>query len=61
MSRQVELALLSLMPAHGPDLPPALVDLAGSLLAQSRLRASTLKADEEVARPYACANIACDR
>ncbi|KJZ80462.1 hypothetical protein HIM_00312 [Hirsutella minnesotensis 3608] len=61
MSRQTELALLSLMPAHGSELPPSLVELASSLLAQSRNRASTLKADEEVARHYACANIACER
>ncbi|KAG5928672.1 hypothetical protein E4U42_000204 [Claviceps africana] len=61
MSRQVEQALLSLMPTHGSDLPPSLVELAGSLLAQSRHRASTLKADEEIARHYACANIACER
>ncbi|GJN74197.1 hypothetical protein PLICBS_008287 [Purpureocillium lilacinum] len=61
MSKQLELALLSLMPAHGSELPPSLVELAGSLLAQSRNRASTLKAEEEVARHYACANIACDR
>ncbi|KAL2175367.1 origin recognition complex, subunit 6 [Thermothelomyces heterothallicus CBS 202.75] len=36
-------------------------DLASSLLAQSRNRASTLKAEEEVARLYACAHLACDR
>ncbi|CCE30119.1 uncharacterized protein CPUR_03967 [Claviceps purpurea 20.1] len=50
MSRQIEQALLSLMPTYGSDLPPSLVELAGSLLAQSRHRASTLKADEEIAR-----------
>ncbi|KAM4060094.1 origin recognition complex subunit 6 (ORC6) domain-containing protein [Hirsutella rhossiliensis] len=61
MSRPIEQALLSLIPAHGPELPPSLVELAGSLLAQSRNRASTLKADEEVARHYACANLACER
>ncbi|KFA78413.1 hypothetical protein S40288_06416 [Stachybotrys chartarum IBT 40288] len=61
MSRQVEQALLSLMPTLGSDLPPPLVELAGSLLAQSRIRASALKPDEEVARMYACANLACDR
>ncbi|KAF5022371.1 hypothetical protein F66182_5572 [Fusarium sp. NRRL 66182] len=61
MSRQIEQALLSLMPTYGSDLPPILVELAGSLLAQSRHRASTLKAEEEIARLYACANIACDR
>ncbi|KAG5957311.1 hypothetical protein E4U58_006192 [Claviceps cyperi] len=61
MSRQIEQAFLSLMPSHGSDLPPSLVELAGSLLAQSRHRASTLKADEEIARQYACAHIACER
>ncbi|KAG6086194.1 hypothetical protein E4U15_000829 [Claviceps sp. LM218 group G6] len=61
MSRQIEQALLSLMPTYGSDLPPPLVELAGSLLAQSRHRASTLKADEEIARQYACAHIACER
>ncbi|KAJ2968995.1 hypothetical protein NQ176_g8899 [Zarea fungicola] len=61
MSRQVELALISLMPSYGTDLPPSLIELANSLLAQSRNQASTLKAEEEIARLYACANIACDR
>ncbi|RCI11696.1 hypothetical protein L249_7177 [Ophiocordyceps polyrhachis-furcata BCC 54312] len=61
MNKQLEQALLSLMPAHGSDLPPSLVEQAASLLAQSRNRASALKADEEIARPYACANIACER
>lgn len=61
MSRQIEQALLSLMPTYGSDLPPSLVELAGSLLAQSRHRASALKTEEEIARLYACANIACDR
>lgn len=61
MSRQIEQALLSLIPTYGSDLPPSLVETAGFLLTQSRHKASTLKADEEVARLYACANIACDR
>lgn len=61
MSRQIEQALFSLMPTYGTDLPPSLADMAGSLLAQSRHRASTLKPDEEVARLYACAHLACDR
>ncbi|KAG8160471.1 hypothetical protein KVR01_010007 [Diaporthe batatas] len=50
MSRQIEAALLSLLPTQNSNLPPSLVELASSLLAQSRLRASTLKAEEEVAR-----------
>ncbi|KAK4166251.1 origin recognition complex, subunit 6 [Cladorrhinum sp. PSN259] len=61
MSRPVEQALLSLLPTHNSVLPQPLIDLASSLLAQSRHRASTLKAEEEIARPYACAHIACDR
>ncbi|KAL2263865.1 hypothetical protein VTK26DRAFT_4661 [Humicola hyalothermophila] len=61
MNRSIEQALLSLLPTHNSALPQALTDLASSLLTQSRHRASTLKAEEEVARPYACAHLACDR
>lgn len=61
MSRPIEQALLSLLPSQNSNLPPSLVELASSLLAQSRNKASTLKAEEEVARTYACANLACDR
>ncbi|KAL2135932.1 hypothetical protein VTI74DRAFT_6315 [Chaetomium olivicolor] len=61
MNRSIEQALLSLLPTHSSTLPQPLTDLASSLLAQSRHRASTLKAEEEIARPYACAHLACDR
>lgn len=61
MNRAIEQTLLSLLPGQNDDLPPQLVSLASSLLAQSRHRASTLKAEEEIARTYACAHIACDR
>lgn len=61
MNRSLEQALLSLLPTHNTDLPQPLIELASSLLAQSRNRASTLKAEEEISRPYACAHIACDR
>ncbi|OAA55811.1 Origin recognition complex, subunit 6 [Niveomyces insectorum RCEF 264] len=61
MNRPTDQALHSLLPTHNGAFPPQLADLASSLLAQSRHRASTLKADEEIARPYACAHIACDR
>ncbi|KAK4120898.1 hypothetical protein N657DRAFT_673993 [Parathielavia appendiculata] len=61
MNRTIEQVLLSLLPTHNSTLPQPLVDLASSLLAQSRHRASTLKAEEEIARPYACAHLACDR
>ncbi|KAK7947895.1 uncharacterized protein PG986_008781 [Apiospora aurea] len=63
MSRTLETTLLSLVPTYpsASDLPRPLVDLASSLLTQSRHNASTLKAEEEVAREYACANLACER
>ncbi|KAK3314532.1 origin recognition complex subunit 6-domain-containing protein [Apodospora peruviana] len=61
MNRSIEQALLSLLPTHNSTLPQPLTELASSLLAQSRHRASALKAEEEIARPYACAHMACDR
>ncbi|KAL8409513.1 hypothetical protein RB594_007815 [Gaeumannomyces avenae] len=61
MNRAIEQTLLSLLPAQNDNLPPQLVSLASSLLAQSRNRASTLKAEEEIARAYACSHVACDR
>ncbi|KAJ2896199.1 Origin recognition complex subunit 6 [Zalerion maritima] len=61
MNRSVEPNLISLVPSLNAQLPLQLVELAGSLLAQSRHRASTLKGEEELARGYACAHIACER
>ncbi|CAN8103652.1 unnamed protein product [Discula destructiva] len=61
MSRPVEQALLSLLPTQNSNLPPSLVELARSLLAQSRNKVSTLRAEEEIARTYACSHLACDR
>lgn len=56
----VETSLSSLLPTLNGNLPPELVHLATSLLAQSRTRLN-LKPNEEIARPYACAEIACKR
>ncbi|GAP88615.1 putative origin recognition complex subunit 6 [Rosellinia necatrix] len=61
MSRTLEPTLYSLLPSHSTALPQSLLELASSLLAQSRHSAGTLKADEEVARSYVCAHIACER
>ncbi|CAJ2512030.1 Uu.00g076550.m01.CDS01 [Anthostomella pinea] len=61
MSRTLEPTLLSLIPTHSTALPPPLLELASSLLAQSRNSAGSLKQEEEVARSYACAHIACER
>src|SRR5262245_36847923 len=57
----IEPALTSLIPALNGPLPPELIDVAISLLARSRSVAHSLKADEEIARPYACAQLACER
>ena len=56
----IETSLSNLLPTLNNVLPPELVHLATSLLAQSRTRIS-LKPSEEIARPYACAEIACRR
>jgi len=61
MDRSIAEALSNLIPTLSGSLPPELCELATSLLAQSRSKASSLKADEEIARSYACANIACER
>lgn len=61
MSRPIEQALFSLLPTQNSTLPSQLVELASSLLALSRHKASTLKAEEEIARLYACCHLACDR
>lgn len=57
----VEQALSGLVPALNGPLPPELLELALSFLARSRSVASSLKPDEEIARPYACAQLACER
>ncbi|KAK0308187.1 hypothetical protein LTR82_015641 [Friedmanniomyces endolithicus] len=59
-AQQVNSSLSSLLPTLSP-LPTSLTDLATSLVAQSRARASTFKPEEEIARTYACCHIACER
>lgn len=61
MSRPIEKALIEIIPRLSGPLPPELTDLASSLLAQSRSKISNLKAEEEIGRTYACANLACER
>ena len=61
MSRPVEKALGEIIPRLSGPLPPELIELASSLLAQSRSKIANLKAEEEIGRTYACANIACER
>jgi len=61
MDKSVIQALTGLIPTSSSPLPPELVKLAVSLLAQSRSKASSLKAEEEIARSYACAHLACER
>ncbi|KAL8642080.1 MAG: hypothetical protein Q9228_001190 [Teloschistes exilis] len=61
MDKAIIQALNSLIPELNGPLPPELLQLASSLLAQSRTKAGSLKADEEIGRTYACANLACER
>ena len=60
MPTPIEICLSSLLPTVS-FLPPELISLCTSLLAQSRTKASSLKAEEEIARTYACCHIACQR
>ncbi|EXJ92372.1 hypothetical protein A1O3_00922 [Capronia epimyces CBS 606.96] len=60
-SSAIHQSLSVLLPSHAAKLPSQLVHLSESLLAQSRQRASHLKTDEEIARAYACCEIACKR
>ncbi|KIW98317.1 uncharacterized protein Z519_01901 [Cladophialophora bantiana CBS 173.52] len=60
-SSAIQQSLGSLLPTHSAKLPAPLVHLCESLLAQSRQRASHLKPEEEIARAYACCEIACNR
>ncbi|KAL4803848.1 origin recognition complex, subunit 6 [Aspergillus unguis] len=60
-NRPVEQALATLLPTHAQDMPPELRSLALSFVAQSRSSSSSLKPDEEIARPFACAELACKR
>ncbi|KAL8913899.1 MAG: hypothetical protein Q9171_001392 [Xanthocarpia ochracea] len=61
MDKAIAQALNSLIPEWNNALPEELIELAASLLAQSRNRASSLRAEEEIARTYACAHLACER
>lgn len=61
MAKRVEHDLLSLLPSITLPVPLELINLSVSLLAQSHSKASTLKKDEEIARGYVCAHIACER
>jgi hypothetical protein len=60
-SATIEQSLSGLLPALNTSLPPELIELALSLLARSRSVAHSLKSNEEIARPYACAQLACER
>ncbi|KAF2869619.1 origin recognition complex, subunit 6 [Massariosphaeria phaeospora] len=57
----VEQALTGLLPTINGPLPDELIEFAVSLLTRSRSVTYGLKPDEEIARPYACAQLACER
>ena len=60
MPTPIEIALSTLLPTVH-SLPPELISLSTSLLAQSRAKAANLKQEEEIGRTYACCHIACQR
>ncbi|KAL2830548.1 origin recognition complex, subunit 6 [Aspergillus cavernicola] len=60
-NRPVDQALATLLPTYANDIPQELRSLALSFVAQSRSFSASLKPDEEIARPFACAEIACKR
>lgn len=60
MPTPIELTLSNLLPTVS-FLPPELIALSTSLLAQSRSKAASLKPEEEIGRTYACCHIACQR
>ncbi|EEH48924.2 uncharacterized protein PADG_05003 [Paracoccidioides brasiliensis Pb18] len=60
-NKSLQQALANLLPTHAEALPPELVNHASNLLAQSRSYGSSLRPEEEIARPYVCAEIACKR
>lgn len=60
-STAIQQALSSQLPTHASKLPQPLIQLCESLLARSRQRASHLKPEEEIARAYACCEIACKK
>ncbi|RMJ22373.1 hypothetical protein PHISP_06757 [Aspergillus sp. HF37] len=60
-NRPVEQALAKLLPTHANELPEELLSLSLSLVAQSRSFSTSLRPEEEIARPYACAELACKR
>lgn len=60
MNRSIEQVIENLVPRYSDAIPAVLVELANSLFVQSRSKC-TLKAEEEIARLYACANLACER
>lgn len=60
-SSAIHQSLGALLPTHAQKLPPQVIHLSESLLAQSRQRAAHLKPEEEIARAYACCEIACKR
>ena len=61
MDQSITNTLITLIPTYPGPPPQEVIDLAASLLAQSRSKASSLKGEEEIAREYACAHLAVER
>ncbi|PNS18385.1 hypothetical protein CAC42_6202 [Sphaceloma murrayae] len=60
MPTAIDQALITLVPSLN-HLPIELTSLASALATQSRSKAGNLKPDEEIARNYVCAHIACEK
>ena len=61
MDQAIAQALRNLLPSQNSDLPAELGELALALFAQSKSQAGSLKVEEEIARSYVCAHLACNR
>lgn len=60
MPTPIETSLITLVPTLN-SLPDELVDLATSLLAQSRAKAANLRPEEEIGRTFVVCHLACER
>src|SRR4051812_37012620 len=58
---QMENTILTLIPTSTTEIPEALTATAKALFTQSKQKIITLKPQEEPARTYICAHLACER
>lgn len=61
MDAEIKAALKKLLPGFGQATQQSLVNDVKSLHAQSKQALANLKPNEEAARVYGCAHLACER